>query len=166
MQRLIKKERQRKNRNKKNGIHDKLKAHRELFSDDGFMNEGNISEPISNPSFFFIHSLLEGFSIVMFSRDHCTISESGNIHRLQGYRLILGANMFVLWREGILHSGAKLRTLAEADDIGQGTTLSPNATSSANGRPTGETILVLHRANLRLFVNYWKETSPPFVLPL
>ena len=70
----------------------------------------------------------------MFSRTHCTKAEFGHIHRSHGCRLILGSNIFIWWHEGTLHIGEKSIPLAEADDIGQATTLSPNVLSSANGR--------------------------------
>ena len=50
------------------------------MSDDGFMNDEHLSEPISNPSFLGIQSLAEGFIIVMFSRTHYTRSEFGHIY--------------------------------------------------------------------------------------
>ena len=64
---------------------------------------------------------------------------------------MLGPNMFVLWYEGTLHSGAKSRPVAEADDIDQAATLSPNIPSNINGRSNGETMLIFHRTDLRLF---------------
>ena len=77
-------------------MHNTLKDHRELLSDGGFVKDKNLSDPISNPSFLGIHSLLEGLSIVMFSRTHCKKAEFGHIHRSYTFRLILGPNMFVL----------------------------------------------------------------------
>ena len=58
--------------------------------------------------------------------------------------------MFVLWYEGTLHSGAKSRSIAKADEIGQVVTLLTNVPSNANGRKTGETMFTLHRTDMRL----------------
>ena len=100
-----------------------------------------------------MHSLLEGVSIVMFSRTHCTKSDFGYVHRSHGCRLILCPNMFVLWHACTLRSGAKSTPLAEVDDTVQAATLLPNIPSSSNGRQTVKTMLTLHRTDLRLFFN-------------
>ena len=91
----LKKDNQLRNKKLKEPMHNVLKTHRKMLSDDGFMNDENLSDLISNPSFLGMHSLLEGLSIVMFSRIHCITSEFGNIHRSHGCRLILGPIFFV-----------------------------------------------------------------------
>ena len=132
-------------------MHNALKSHREMLSDEGFMNDENLLDLISNPSFSGMPSLLEGSRIVIFSRAHCTKAEFGHIHRSHGCRLILGLSIFVLLHEGMLHSGAKSIPIIEADEIGKAAPLSPNISSSANERPSGETMLTLHRTDLRFF---------------
>ena len=65
-----------------------------MLSDEGFMNDENLSDLIYNPSFSGMHFLLEGLSIVIFRITHCTKAEFGHIHRSHGYQLILGPNIF------------------------------------------------------------------------
>ena len=156
----LKKYNQCRNQKLKKPMHNELKDHRNMLSDEGFMNDEHLSDLISSPSFSGMHSLLEGLSIVMFNRTHCTKDEFGYIHRSHGCWIILGTNMFILWHEGTLHSRAKSRHIAEADDIEQAATLLPNVPSSANERPTGEVMLTLHRTDLKLLFYCWKETSP------
>ena len=62
------------------------------------MDEVNLCESSNNPSFSGTHSLSNGFSIVIFIRTHCTNFEFYQIHRSHGYHLILGPDMFVIWR--------------------------------------------------------------------
>ena len=147
----LKKDSQRRNRKLKDTMYIALKAHRKMLSDEGFMNDEKISYLISNSSFSGMHSLLEELSIVRFSRTYCTKTELIYIHKYHGYCLIIGPNMFVLCHEGKLHSGENLIPIAEANDIGQAATLLHNVRSSANGRPSSETMLTLHRTDLRLF---------------
>ena len=98
VRRQPKKEKQRRNHKLKDIMYNALKYHRELLSDGGFMKDKKLSDPISNPSFSGIHSLLEGLSIVMFSRTHCMKAEFGHIHRYYACWLILGPNIFFVAR--------------------------------------------------------------------
>ena len=64
----------------------------------------------SRPSFSMMHSLEDGFSIVMYSHSHRVNLESGcPLHDRCGIRIILPKWMAIIWHEGLLHSGARSR---------------------------------------------------------
>ena len=115
------------------------------------MDENNLCEFSNNPSFSGIHYLHEGLSIVMFSRTHCKTSEFCHIHRSHRCWLIFGPNILILWHEGTLYSGAKLRYMVEADDMGQVATILYSVPSSINGRPTSDTISTSYRKYFIIF---------------
>ena len=76
------------------------------------MDEDNLCEFSSNSSFSGMNSLYEGFSIVIFSRAHCTRSELLHIHRSHDYRIII--------RPDILFYGMKERyTVGQGQDLWQ-----------------------------------------------
>ena len=60
-------------------MHNALKSHRKMLSDESFMNDKHLSDLIYSPSFSGMYSLLEELSIVMFIRTYCTKAEFGYI---------------------------------------------------------------------------------------
>ena len=56
-----------------------------------------------------MHSLEEGFSIVMYSCTHTAPPTPHALHCAQGLRIILPKDCVILWHQGCLHSGAKSR---------------------------------------------------------
>jgi len=64
----------------------------------------------TTPSYSFMHSLEDGFEIVMYSCTHNTRLDGDLIiHKHQGTRLILGANMSLGYNEATLHGASKSR---------------------------------------------------------
>ena len=65
----------------------------------------------SRPSFSMMHSLEDGFSIVMYSHSHhVNLGHGCRLHDRCGIRIILPKWMAIIWHEGVLHSGARSRT--------------------------------------------------------
>ena len=63
------------------------------------------------PSYSIMHSLHEGFSIVMYSGSHRVNLRSGFcLHKRCGIRIILPKWMAIIWHESLFHAGGKSRT--------------------------------------------------------
>ena len=63
------------------------------------------------PSYSIMHSLDEGFSIVMYSGSHRVNLRAGFcLHKNCGIRIILPKWMAIIWHESLYHSGGKSRT--------------------------------------------------------
>ena len=65
----------------------------------------------TTPSYSLMHSLREGFSIVMYSGTHRVNleDESLHMHKSNGVRIHLPPWMCIIWHESLYHSGAKSR---------------------------------------------------------
>ena len=68
-------------------------------------------------NFWIMHSLTDGLSMVLYTGTHGGLT-SVPICRNAAVRLILGPGMIVMWRENLLHSGAKSR-IEHQDDPSQ-----------------------------------------------
>ena len=84
------------------------------------------TEQIMQPSYSMMHSLTDGYSIVLYTGTH----NGGTTNDLllcrnAAVRLILSHDMIVMWRENLLHSGAKLRNKTPSNNNRQGIGLSP-----------------------------------------
>ena len=77
-----------------------------------FLKKNNRIGPNTNdnekPSYSIMHSLTDGLSMVLYTGTHGGLT-SLPICRNAAVRLILGPGMIVMWRENLLHSGAKSR---------------------------------------------------------
>ena len=73
-----------------------------------------------------MHSLTDGCSIVLYTGTH-NGSNSNDLPlcRNAAVRLILGPDMIVMWRENLLHSGAKSRNKTPSNNNRQAIGLSP-----------------------------------------
>ena len=65
---------------------------------------------LENTSYSMMHSLVDGFSIILYLGTHKGLSKDKH-HRNDAVRLVLGNDMVVLWHEGLLHSGARSRAM-------------------------------------------------------
>ena len=65
-------------------------------------------EPIKDQLYSMMHSLINVFSLVLFTGTHRGFPNS-TVHRNRSVRLTLGADMICIWNEGTMHSGAKSR---------------------------------------------------------
>jgi hypothetical protein len=61
------------------------------------------------PSFSMIHSLHDGFNIVMYSGTHDQRNSLLKIHRKNGLRLTLRKHMLIIFHQGLIHAGGKSR---------------------------------------------------------
>ena len=64
----------------------------------------------TNPSYSLMHSLEEGFSILMYSGTHRTkLRPDMCMHKYSAVRIILPPWMAIIWHESLFHAGAKCR---------------------------------------------------------
>ena len=65
----------------------------------------------AKPSYSIMHSLRQGFSIVMYSGTHRVNLDDNSLrmHKANGVRLHLPPWMYLVWHESLYHSGAKSR---------------------------------------------------------
>ena len=77
------------------------------------------------PSYSMLHSLPGGLSIVLYTCSHSGSSRVP-ICRNSAVRLILGPDMMVIWRENLLHSGAKSRNIGDSTTTMEATNLLPS----------------------------------------
>jgi hypothetical protein len=107
-----KKVKQRLNNQLKKGAIDALKEYKQYMESLGWYNSTNwkIVMP-TKPSYSIMHSLREGFSIVMYSGTHRVnlANQSLHMHKGNGVRLHLPPWMCLIWHESLYHSGAKSR---------------------------------------------------------
>lgn len=82
-------------------------------------NEANLRVNIPTiPSYSFIHSLKEGFELVMYSCTHNTwLDGELSIHKNQVARLILAPDMSLRYHEATLHGVSKSRQFSDENDI-------------------------------------------------
>jgi hypothetical protein len=110
-----KKLKQRAKRRGKNCYQKPFKEHMDRLNlkvgNDDIKNEEEVNKSLlENASYSMMHSLADGFSIVLYSGTHQGLSRDV-LHRNDAVRLILGPDMVVVWHEGVLHSGAKTRSM-------------------------------------------------------
>lgn len=108
---LRKARRKKENKRFKNKLNKKIKEHKRMLQEHGYFRDENLKRDMPpRPSYSIMHSLEEGFSIVLYSRSHrVNLSSRLHLHRNCAIRLILGPEMCLIWHEGIFHSGAKSR---------------------------------------------------------
>ena len=109
IQKLI---RLKKNRKAKERALKVLKNHISFLKEMKFYDEINLKAEIPTlPSYSIMHSLDEGFSIVMYSGSHRVNLRAGFcLHKNCGIRIILPKWMAIIWHESLYHSGGKSRT--------------------------------------------------------
>ena len=67
----------------------------------------NVGAKTIPPSFSVMHSLSDGFSIVLFSNTHNIQQEPYLVHQSMGIRLVLKLGMSLIWNGFLLHCGGK-----------------------------------------------------------
>ena len=89
-----------------------LKNHIAYLKEMKFYEDINLkTEMPTRPSYSIMHSLEQGFSIVMYSRSHRVNLQSGFcLHNRCGIRLIFPKWMAIIWHESLYHAGGKSRT--------------------------------------------------------
>ena len=112
-----KREKLRINRMCRNPAHNTFSNYMEFLKKNKMM--GPNTHDNENPSYSIMHSLSEGFSVVLYTGTHGGLT-SKPICRNAAIRLILGPAMIVMWRENLLHSGAKSRTEYQIDSNQRG----------------------------------------------
>ena len=107
-----KKLKQKANNQLKKGAIDALKEYNQFMESLGWYNSINwkLCMP-TKPSYSIMHSLKEGFSIVMYSGTHRVNLDDNSLHmhKGNGVRLHIPPWMCLVWHESIYHSGAKSR---------------------------------------------------------
>jgi phosphotransferase system IIA component len=107
-----KKQKQKVNNQWKKGDIDALKQHKQYMESLGWYNSTNWNPFMpTKPSYSIMHSLREGFSIVIHSGTHRVNldDQSLRMHKANGVRLHLPPWMCLIWHESLYHSGAKSR---------------------------------------------------------
>ena len=92
-------------------IRKSLESHLEALKKDGWLNEENMKTDMpTTPSYSMMHSLKDGFQIVMWCCTHNhKLGHDFKVHRNCKIRFILPKNMGILWHEGLYHGGSKSR---------------------------------------------------------
>ena len=88
-----------------------LKMHVKYLKENNWYNPVNFVDKMpTTPSYSIMHSLEEGFSIVMYSGTH-RVNLYGPLvmHQANAVRLHLPPWMCIIWHESLYHSGAKAR---------------------------------------------------------
>ena len=119
---IKKKVKQKINKNKRNTVHQIFKQYMEYLDFIWNKDDMNMND---QPSYSMLHSLPGGLSIVLYTCSHSGSSRVP-ICRNSAVRLILGPDMMVIWRENLLHSGAKSRNNVDSHTTRQATELSPS----------------------------------------
>lgn len=106
-----KKTKQRNNRVCKDAALKGLKWHKRILMENNFYLPENLLESMPKiPSYSIMHSLKEGFSILMYSGSHrVKLSPSLCLHHCNAVRIILPECMMIIWHESLYHAGCKSR---------------------------------------------------------
>ena len=109
--RKSKKARHDKNYEAKEIVKQKLKIHRNFLKSIDFYKSSNyLTYMPPTPSYSIMHSLQEGFSILMYSGSHRVNLHPGlHLHHCNAVKIILPPNMMIIWHEALFHAGAKSR---------------------------------------------------------
>ena len=88
-----------------------LKIHKSYLKDMNMYEDSNMkSEMPPKPSYSLMHSLKDGFSILMYSGSHRTkLCKAMCMHKYNAVRIILPEWMAIIWHESLFHAGAKSR---------------------------------------------------------
>ena len=108
LQRKRKKTKQRNNRVCKDAALKCLKWHKRILMQKNFYLPENLLESMPKiPSYSIMHSLREGFSILMYSGSHrVKLSPSLCLHHCNAVKIILLKWMMIIWHESLYHAGA------------------------------------------------------------
>ena len=93
-------------------IREPLKVYFDQLRNEGWLNEANMKDEMPTaPSFSMMHSLEEGFQIVMWSCTHNhKLGTDFKVHRNSKIRFIMPKNMGIMWHEALFHGGSKSRS--------------------------------------------------------
>ena len=111
------------NRKKRNDVHVEFAEYLSYLS--SIKRIDNDTDQILQPSYSMIHSLTDSCSIVLYTSTHGGATNHVPLCRNAVVRLILGPYMIVMWRENVLHSGAKSRSKNASKTNRQASGLSP-----------------------------------------
>ena len=106
-----KKRKLKQNRSGKKAALTYLRWHRNILKGKNFYDERNIVTSMpKTPSFSIMHSLKDGFSIVMYSGSHrVNLSSRLCLHRDNAVRIILPEWMMIIWHESLFHASTRSR---------------------------------------------------------
>ena len=109
--RLAKKARLEKNQEAKKAQKWIMKAHKNFLKQMKFYLPCNLLTSMpSKPSYSIMHSLREGFSILMYSGSHrVNLQDWFCLHHANAIKIILPPDMMIIWHEALFHAGAKSR---------------------------------------------------------
>ena len=108
---LRKARRKKENRKIKKKLNKKITQHKDNLRNHGYYDTSNQKNNMpSRPSYSLMHSLQEGFSIVIYSRSHkVNLCPELCLHRNCAIRLVLPPEMCLIIHEGTMYSEAKSR---------------------------------------------------------
>ena len=88
-----------------------LERHCKYLKEMDMYNEVNFKPSMpTTPSFSIMHSLEEGFSILMYSGSHrVRLNPNLCLHNYNAVRIILPEWMCIIWHESLFHAGARSR---------------------------------------------------------
>ena len=158
-----KKKRQKMNEKRMRKIKDKWKKHKNYLEKGILLPENLIDEETKNPSFSMMHSLSQGFSIMLFSATHKTKARRGMLHKPNAVRLVLGPDMVLIWHERTYHCGTRSRLTKNREQGDKGFHLSTmEADLSPSRRKSNVPRPYEHLEDMRLFAYVWNETGKLF----
>ena len=144
-------------------IKDKWKKHKNYLEKGILLPENLIDEETKNPSFSMMHSLSQGFSIMLFSATHKTKARRGMLHKPNAVRLVLGPDMVLIWHERTYHCGTRSRLTKNREQGDKGFHLSTmEADLSPSRRKSNVPRPYEHLQDMRLFAYVWNETGKLF----
>ena len=116
-----------------------LKWHKKHLTKRGFYDPENLVESMpTTPSYSIMHSLRDGFEILMYSGSHrLKLSPRLCLHHADAVRIILPEWMMIIWHESLYHAGAKSRNNSE--DMRFFSYVYPDNDRSAYSRTKGTT---------------------------
>lgn len=89
----------------------KLNIHKDYLKEMRIYEDSNLMREMPpKPSYSLMHSLKDGFSILMYSGTHrAKLSGDMCMHKYNAVRIILPEWMAIIWHEALYHAGAKSR---------------------------------------------------------
>ena len=88
-----------------------MSNHMKYLVNMNFFNERYLKPSMpTKPSFSLMHSLKDGFSILMYSGSHrVALNPENCLHNYNAVRIILPEWMAIIWHEGLFHAGTRSR---------------------------------------------------------
>ena len=92
-----------------------LRRHVSYLEDMNMFNKENFHPSMpTTPSYSIMHSLEDGFSVLMYSGSHrVRLNSNICLHKYNAVRIILPEWMAIIWHESLFHAGTRSRNTAD-----------------------------------------------------